>query len=191
MSEKPIIFSTEMVRAILDGRKSQTRRVIPYEIPYWVDEFRIAPNIANYFVGCGVLGAKHYLRSKYQKGDHLWVKETYRELVLNNANISNKRVSYKADESEHSLFSGLWKPSIFMPKKYTRIWLEVTHDPYPERLRDITVDDCVSEGVPKYITYSNQGRIYFAEIWNKLNKKRGYPWESNPWVWVIEFRRTK
>lgn len=176
--EKPILFSTEMVRAILEGRKSQTRRVIkpqpdgeikaniPYEF-YGTKTERIFTDTKAYLAPCSV-------------GDILWVRETW---------AKDDTYYYKADGSCGSR-CGKWKPSIHMPKEAARIWLEVT-DVRVERLQEITEEDARAEGALP--TREERGynccRDEFITLWDSINSKRGYGWDTNPWVWVIEFER--
>ena len=173
MSEHPILFSGEMVRVILEGRKTQTRRVLKgtYTDP-----------------GSGPYGCT---------GDRLWVKETF--------SYAPKGYVYRADFKDGhgqevvDLATGdtvplIWKPSIFMPRKASRITLEITRIGY-DWLHNITQIDAAKEGVSipvgKYpIKEDAQEYVYeFAELWDSINFKRGYGWETNPMVWVIEFRR--
>ena len=185
---KPILFSTEMVQAILAGRKTQTRRILKVK---GCREF--VPDPTWSLEDCEKWGAK----PKYQPGDILWVRET--SIFLHNKWI------YKADNlSEMKLFSG-WKPSIFMPKEAARIFLKVTNVRV-ERLQDISEKDAIAEGVDmlgetkqynwKYYKNYNKSQDYtfmspidsFESLWQSINAKK-HPWESNPWVWVYEFER--
>lgn len=161
-----------MVRAILDGRKTQTRRVVKR------DEVTKA-GIRGIMGGTGPA-----FISKYQKGMRLWVRETF-----------NAKDGIKYRASTQSSWRWLWKPSIFMPKKYARIWLEVL-DVRVERVQEISTSDCIKEGF--LLPDKPFGRpdevlphFWFEDRWNSLNAKRGYGWDKNPWVWVIEFRRIK
>lgn len=164
MKERPIIFSEELVRAILNGIKTQTRRVI-----------------------------KGKLKNPYgEVGDYLWVREAFRE--------ENGKVFYRANNDN----GGKWKPSIYMPRKYSRILLKIKNIRV-ERVQDISVKDAIAEGVenplagyklgevppPQDGVYLADERTSFARLWNKINKTRGYDWDKNPFVWVIEFERVK
>lgn len=160
MKERPILFSGPMVRAILDGRKTQTRRVVkPRQ---------------------GMLDDWTGLPCPYGKpGDRLWVRETcYFEQP-------HGEVIYRADPgSEKALdpeFTGLrWRPSIHMPRWASRITLEIVNVRV-ERLQDIRVDDARAEGVTaKWPVHG------FRNLWQSIN---GFgSWDANPWVWVVEFR---
>ena len=154
MREHPIIFSGEMVRAILAERKAQTRRVIKPQ-----------PK-GPCFIGQGPYG---------QLGDRLWVKETF---------AGKKDVVYKATNKDNIRYS--WKSSIFMPRWASRITLEIT-DVRVERLQDITLDDIHAEGS---LIADEQGAAgWYMDLWDFLNAKRGFGWETNPFVWVISFKR--
>ena len=153
--EKPILFSTEMVRAIIEGRKTETRRI-----------------------------AKSG-KAPYKISDILYVRETW-------AKTKDGMYLYKADPMYKDMqpgdFGFYWKPSIHMPKAAARIFLEVIKV-RKEKLQDITEDGAQKEGVEK--TYPFGFRTAFKKLWDRLNKKTGYNWDSNPDVWVIEFKRNK
>lgn len=170
MKEKPIIFSTEMVRAILDGRKTQTRRVIKdkYIKSRWHDA-----------------EGEHILAvCPYEAGDRLWVRETWVP------SFHGLDCLYKADEASNELFPvNKWKPSIHMPRWASRINLKIT-EVRAERINDISTEDCMAEGLEQRIPYEGF-RYRFRRLWDSINAKRGYSWESNPWVWVIEFKRAQ
>ena len=155
---KPIIFSTEMVQAILGSRKTQTRRVIKAPV---LDAVREPDTVA----------------VQYRRGGILWVRETWSKDVNGDYVYRTNYGSTEDDSFPPSLFK--WRPSIHMPKAAARIWLEVT-DVRVERVQDITEEDAQAEGVDSLAD--------FIELWDKLNAKRGYGWDTNPWVWVIEFR---
>ena len=176
MKERPIIFSTESVRAILDGRKTQTRRAMkpqPSGLIFYLE--RLDDAYAD--VGRCSFGTP---------GDRLWVRETWCE-----GNPAGS-IIYKAEEFEedegipwHPSILGIedrWRSSMSMPREYSRITLEIT-DIRCERIKSISASDCLAEG------YDSIGK--YIDEWNRLNAKRGYDWESNPWVWVIEFKQVK
>lgn len=192
---KPILFNTEMVRAILDGRKTCTRRVIKHNVdailnsPYHVEH----PEVEDAWL------IKKLCRPPYEPGDILYVRETWGEGYAEGTYI------YKADDklAELPTFKKtskiLYHPSIHMPKEAARIWLKVT-DVRVERLQDITDDGAKAEGANwkngKNVGWEEKMRRTaverFAEIWNSTIKKSDlyrYGWVANPWVWVIQFER--
>ena len=176
MNEKPILFSTPMVRAILDGRKTMTRRVVKCDSivdnkPYW--------NIGGFREG----------NFPYQVGIWLWVRETWQG--------TKDCISYKASDPQQVVEFNYepWRPSIFMPRWASRITLEITNVRV-ERLQDISAPDCVNEGINTqgpydvaiYDEFSSHSIAQFAYLWDSINSKK-YPWESNPWVFVISFKK--
>ena len=173
VKEKPILFKGEMVRAILADKKTQTRRIMKLKMPKNAKkEVGEDYSIVKYFVTC-----------PYGKvGDRLWVRESFSAEYFN--------IFYKATEADPDKFK--WKPSIHMPRTACRIILEVLNVRV-ERVQDITGDDAVAEGVPCTklgLTYEkNLCRAQFADLWNSINLSRGYGWDTNPWVWVVEFKR--
>jgi hypothetical protein len=197
--ERPILFSGPMVRAILDGRKTQTRRVLKYAetIPegWYPDRYNKTANWTFWGPRGSTESGKCTLplfRCPYgEPGDVLWVRETwvYRS--------KHDRYYYRADHLEpftEPYAHGGWKPSIFMPRAACRIKLEIT-DVRVERVKDISHDDAVAEGCyriepcEKYPNGNAWGRAGYAALWNEINAERGYGWESNPWVWAVSFRR--
>jgi hypothetical protein len=197
MSERPIPFSVEMVRAILDGRKTMTRRVMRIQPPsdkhvlgrvmdttgdrrqidklHWLiyEDYRVIDSDEKYFT------------CPYgEPSDRLWVRETWAE----NHPVLDNKYRYRANLMAPDLGKP-WKSSRFMPRAASRITLEVTAVRV-ERLQDISEIDCEIEmGVHPY-TLGNTAYTKFQELWNKINGKK-HPWASNPWVWVIEFQIDK
>ena len=205
MSIKPILFNTEMVRAILDGRKSCTRRIVKHDVeailnsPYHKEH----PEVEDEQI------ISKLCIPPYQPGYILYVRETFIQAA---ANI----FWYKADDKLWMSKDLLWKPSIHMPKKAARIWLKVT-DVRVERLQEITEDGVWDEGFkfkPPCLTRVSadghtcdldgpcmssikycdmtMGELFGREVWNSTIKKSDldyYGWSANPWVWVIEFER--
>jgi hypothetical protein len=149
MKEHPILFSTEMVKAILDGRKIMTRRLLKQELPIGTKWHQVYDGELLYRIVDSK--AVHTLcKCPYGKvGDILWVRETF--LFYSDEN-TNDAILYKAEphaqEFSHGLFEGKpkWKPSIFMPKEACRIWLEITNIKV-ERLQDISPHNACEEGV--------------------------------------------
>jgi len=207
MKERPIIFSGEMVRAILDGRKTQTRRVIKPQPDYAILkegtelEAHKCPQLAPVHSGrkeWGLYRVPYHGRDvpcfsfdcPYGKpGDRLWVRETWARFKGN--------VFYKQEGSNNHLIEKTvgWTPSIYMPRWASGIALEITSIRV-ERIQEITPIDALAEGI-EYERYGqglgdacDEVRILqtFQELWDSINAKRGYGWYENPWVWVIEFK---
>ena len=181
---RPILFTTDMVRAILDGRKTQTRRI----------------------------------KSTCEVGDVLWVRETWRVAeVLGKTTDENFHISVKFKDGKtgyvkftpdrYNKFRKFiekprqWFSSIYMPREACRLYLQV-EAVREERVQSITLKDIEQEGLycdpeytdPKGISrhaYPMGMRIHFSKLWDSINAKRGYGWDSNPIVKVIEFRRVK
>lgn len=191
MKERPILFSTPMVQAILEGRKTQTRRVVKQKHLPFVENL----------LG-GFLNGKWNQRPlPYgKKGDHLWVRETFTKIE---PNILLYRADEMFDGMEAGDFGWSWKPSIFMPRAASRITLEVTNVRV-ERLQDISEADAVAEGIEKlgnillwtYKNYSDAPKNRqlsavesYQTLWESINGAGS--WNLNPWVWVVEFRRIK
>ena len=212
MAIKPILFNTEMVRAILDGRKSCTRRLVKHDVesvlnsPYHkahpeVEDKQIISKLCN---------------PPYQPGNILYVRETWGYPIALN---SDEQYVFRADEVAESGFkndSHIWHPSIHMPKEAARIWLKVTNV-MVERLQEIDEDGVWDEGFrfkPPCLTRVSadghtcdldgpctssikycdmtMGELFGRELWNSTIKKSDldrYGWDANPWVWVIEFER--
>lgn len=196
MAIKPILFNTEMVRAILDGKKTCTRRIVKGAIPddamWGYTMFTPKGCISCRGVYADGYGEGFY-KLPYQPGDILYVRETWCKGSWMN---EKERYYYKADDND---FHCVWHPSIHMPKEAARIWLKVK-DVRVERLQDITEDGAKAEGANwkngKNVGWEekmNRTAIErFAEIWNSTIKKSDrdrYGWNANPWVWVIEFER--
>lgn len=212
MAIKPILFnkqiSTEMVRAILDGRKSCTRRLVkpqPDEKHTFPLGF-VTDSTEKKEVGCFGFGINEYggsiqyAKPPYQPGDILYVRETWKKAPNGYYYYEDWQRNDIADVTK-------WKPSIHMPKGAARIWLKVT-DVRVERLQDITEDGAKAEGAKQCYeqinTIENKPVTYLAEdykgyyvlgfksVWNSTIKKSDldrYGWDANPWVWVIEFER--
>lgn len=211
--ERPILFSAAMVRAILAGTKTQTRRIVKPQPERY--ETKNGWGLTWKDNKCG--GGSDWL-VKYcpygTVGDRLWVRETWAHDPSPGANCDDHlcglptHVWYRASVSdEHaSMHAGAarWRPSIHMPRWASRIELEIAAVRV-ERLRDISEGDADAEGFGGYFparAFPNHAWSQaaldgdksipecFAELWDAINGKRA-PWSSNPWVWVIDFRRTK
>lgn len=176
MNTKPILFSTEMVQAILEGRKTQTRRILKVKgcKPFIPDNSWDIDTILEW--------NKNY--HPYGKiGDILWVRETYSNGHTENGIHTGYR--YKANNPK---FKVIWKPSLFMPKEACRLFLKITNVRV-ERLKDITEMDAIFEGCMQYDKNTDwMTALYgFEVLWKKINGENS--WNSNPWVWVIDFER--
>ena len=195
MRELPILFNTEMVRAILDDRKTCTRRVIKYDKADDVlnsPARKENPDIPDkQFIKCLV-------KMPYEVGDILYVRETWTDhYIPNEIGKPELQYCYKADgvDIKAECLPGennRWYPSIHMPKEAARIWLKVT-DVRVERLQDITEIQAQAEGCNSgLLTGPCNARGQFENLWNRTIKKSDldiYGWKANPWVWVIEFER--
>lgn len=200
MKTRPILFSGEMVKAILEGRKTQTRRVVK-------DSFKVN----------GFMDIKFDpLKCPYgQPGDRLWVRETWRPLWddIDAPGGLGDCIQYRSDmvkikPSIHDYETGMmfdamcvhsdanpkWHPSIHMPLWASRITLEIT-GLRVERVQEISFSDVFAEGAADHRNCYPQEIGYveglYAELWDSINAKRGYGWSVNPWVWVVEFKRVQ
>jgi len=190
---KPILFSTPMVQAILDGRKTQTRRIIKGTAKEWI-ETATNPDWMK----------TAYELSRIRNGDILWVRETFAEqhpAMTPGDDIPDwVNYIYKADNPEPDWRNGKWKPSIFMPREAARIFLEVTNV-RAERLHDLDDNDAINEGIGAvksgyeyhdiYQDYLNDKNSLnpipsYKSLWEKINGKGS--WDLNPWVWVYKFK---
>lgn len=192
MKERPIIFSDPMVRAILSGTKTQTRRVIKPQHQRFID-LPVAEQLRRW-------DERPFPHGR--PGDKLWVREAhyiigeYREVFF--------RATQDSNNSPALSWPGPWRPSIHMPRWASRITLEVT-GVRCERLRDISEADAQAEGVERTVTgdgwrrYADpsweavglppfaDARSSFRSLWEHINGTGS--WDANPWVWVIEFER--
>ena len=194
MTERPILFSAEMVRAILDGRKTQTRRKMkPAKAKrpkrWLIDDAAVNGLVCPYG----------------QPGDMLWVREAWRVHksydVLNAARVYGAMggdVAYCVDylaTPRNEDFWGRGRPSIHMPRWASRITLRIT-DVRVERLQAISEDDARAEGCPyppewagRFMDRDETAKTWFKSIWNTINGPGA--WDANPWVWAISFERVK
>ncbi len=183
MKERPILFSAPMVRALLDGSKTQTRRVVK-PTPEWIGQ----SGVLSYR---GRVGLPHALCPYGQPGDRLWVRETHMDL--------GACYLYRADaeaEQERAIVAPrqLWRPAIHMPRAASRITLEIT-GVRVERLQDISEDDALAEGCSSTAIVHEDGEDYtghyaseeYQVLWESINGPGS--WDANPWVWVVEFKR--
>lgn len=198
MAIKPILFNTEMVRAILDGRKSCTRRLVKTRrkdaCGFYVTKKADGTFSGIYEYDENESMFDNPLMPPYQPGDILYIRETWSEGYEDGTYI------YKADDKLADLPTFkessklIYHPSIHMPKKAARIWLKVT-DVRVERLQDITSEQICREGVEveyPHVLNGEEKRYAFSALWNSTIKKADldrYGWDANPYVWVIEFER--
>lgn len=201
MRELPILFNTEMVQAILNGRKTCTRRVVKGYIPKEA-EFGYTAFTPKGCISCRGTFADGYgekfFKLPCEPSDILYVREIFIQAAAHT-------FWYKADDKSWMSKDLLWKPSIHMPKEAARIWLKVT-DVRVERLQEITDKECIKEGIyPSNCRNCNatfgcdvcldEGYDEvdeFVEVWDNTIKKSDfdrYGWDANPLVWVIEFER--
>lgn len=198
---KPILFSAPMVRAILDGRKTQTRRIIKPQ-PDWIRPSCGGTDVWHGYCGSG---PENGVRCHYGTvGSELWVRETWQH-------GPDDSVWYKATDEDivGGCYKRMWKPSIHMPRVASRITLRITGIRV-ERVQDITEEDAKAEGVePNWIgdlsgwNADEHGWIHytrgienfpaftakesFQSLWEKINGPES--WAANPWVWVVSFER--
>lgn len=249
MKERPILFNSEMVKAILDDRKTQTRRIIKlqppensrviydsldcYEGEGWA--FQYPKQIAGGLYHNAIFELPQKGKCPYgQVGDRLYVREKWGYWGCTTGGDPEehyKSVMYHADGVKRNIHFDTFKAmvdlgphqnikhksdcvyedyemrwycdchsewwqrkkiisSIYMPKWAARIWLEVTNIRV-ERVQDISEEDCVSEGIKHCVDLSKKTSDHFRFIvlWDSINNKRGFGWNKNPWVWVVEFKR--
>jgi hypothetical protein len=196
VKERPILFSAPMVRAILEGRKTVTRRAVKFP---FIDRA----------VGCELSGNEIGLEEIRNNcpygvpGQRLWVRETFGLQVRHYGGGTGQHIVYRATNpdaiycksAEGQEYPVKWKPSIHMPRHSSRILLEVT-DVRVERLQDITYEQAAAEGVHRgplreWCASDEGGACYkypipaFRDLWQSV----GGNWDANPWVWVVEFKR--
>jgi len=211
---RPIIFNAEMIRALQDERKTMTRRVVK-DVEWATDCLKLENGQWEFSKD---LHADSFLDCPYGiPGDHLWVRETWCHKwnddgpVFNDeGNCDKSCIHYKADGDEviamddecspkynkDGRSSSPWKPSIHMPRWASRFDLE-NADVRVERVQDISPRDCSREGivgrkVDRYLTNTQINEnvvVDFAVLWDSINAKKGFGWDVNPLVWVIEFKR--
>ena len=191
---KPILFNTEMVRSILDGRKTVTRRVVKARNTEILDKPKWAKEPCWFNVIKTINGKKVATADKilppYNPGDILYVRETW--------GYDKNNWLYKADFTPADLdrIASItrWRPSIHMPKEAARIFLRVTNVRV-ERLQDITAAELLAEGLTSMCAMVGDMEIALQEwrnLWDSTIKEADKPlygWDANPWVWVIEFER--
>ena len=188
MAIKPILFNTEMVRAILDGRKDATRRIVKGFIPDDAVWGYTAFTPKGYISCRGTFAdgyGEKFFKLPCEPGDILYVRETWKEAPKGYYYYEDWQKDDIADVTK-------WKPSIHMPKEVARIWLKVT-DVRVERLQEITEVQAKAEGCNSGLLIGAcTARGQFEDLWNSTIKKpdlNRYGWSANPYVWIIEFER--
>lgn len=190
MAVKPILFNTEMVRAILDGRKDATRRIVKGFIPNDAVWGYTAFTPKGYISCRGTFAdgyGEKFFKLPCEPGNILYVRETWKKAPNGYYYYEDWQRNDIADVTK-------WKPSIHMPKEAARIWLKVT-DVRVERSQEITIDGIRNEGISSMAVHAGDMEIALKEwknLWNSTIKKTdldSYGWDANPWVWVIEFER--
>lgn len=200
MALKPILFNTEMVRAILDGRKTQTRRLVKVSHRGAAGFNVCFRKSTGEFTGVYDFDDEEFVYedrtpAPCQPGDILWVRETWQRLF----DHRGWRYEYKADhdDDEPLRLGGMyiaWRPSIHMPSEAARLFLQVT-SVRVQRLQEITSSEAVAEGIESNLRSPSEAAdalIAFEELWNSTVKPSDQPlygWGANPWVWVIGFVR--
>ncbi|HBT0124028.1 hypothetical protein [Klebsiella pneumoniae] len=194
MKERGMIFNGEMVRALLDGRKTQTRRIIK-DCTVGRDPISKFIKIGKKFIGCYPEDVPELIRECCPygvPGDRIWVRETWAEAGASAPDLK----LYRANYPEHvpSIYENVppaeeirWTPSIHMPRTASRILLEIT-GVRVERLRSMSQDDARAEGVIAASGPMEAG-LAFRELWDSIYGEES--WKANPWVWVIEFKRVE
>ncbi|HBR0871288.1 TPA: hypothetical protein R4169_000604 [Klebsiella pneumoniae] len=207
MKERGMIFNGEMVRALLDGRKTQTRRIIK-DCTVGRDPISKFIKIGKKFIGCYPEDVPELIRECCPygvPGDRIWVRETWADAGASAPDLK----LYRANYPEHvpSIYENVppakeirWTPSIHMPRWASRILLEIT-DVRVERLNAISEEDARAEGVaklrwgfwkhyqPGWTQHQLSARGSFLTLWKSIYGDES--WNSNPWVWVIEFKRVE
>lgn len=218
MAIKPILFNTEMVRAILDGRKSCTRRINKDANDYVVPDMDFYDSDKRTYAVHNYSDKEHKDKLSIAErtcpiclGDILYVRETWERFECWNCDgdergncpkepkksVLDKTCGcYMYRATDEISGDAKWHPSIHMPKEAARIWLKVT-DVRVERLQEITAENALEEGMDKYIRLNgeideNATITSFIGVWNSTIKKSDLDfcgWNANPWVWVIKFER--
>lgn len=194
MKTRPILFSAPMVRALLEGHKTQTRRIIkdpvPTQFPDWFAGAKWDPEFGMVVVDSTGTGRGTWSREcPYgQPGDQLWVREAWQSLVEHD-HLSPSKIPEGSGIQYQATYDG-WvskgRPSIHMCQWMSRITLEIT-GLRVERLQAITEEDAKAEGCGAHPVGAARG--WFHDLWDEINGPES--WDANPWVWVLEFKRIK
>jgi len=191
IKERPILFNGAMVRALLDGSKTQTRRAVkPQPSPSSTEAFQCADGIWRFShptARCPVSHEADDVRCPYgQPGDRLWVREAWTTHAcfdeIRPRDLTTRSLHYQADGQ---IKTGKNRPSIHMPRWASRITLEIT-GVRVERLQDISETDALAEGIDQDTCVPV---AMYRDLWEQIN---GFSsWDKNPWVWVVEFKRVE
>ena len=211
---KPILFNTEMVKAILDGRKKVTRIIVKPQPDKrhqaklgYVTDSTDKSRIGCFGFGLDEYGGSiQYAKPKYNIGDIMWVRETVWQKASGTLGIDGEtetvmwnEFKYISTDKEPEVgwsYSWIKRPSIHMPKSAARIFLKVK-DVRVEKLNDMSIQDMINEGISTNGIITTDGPIKyrvinrFEELWDSKKKEEQYKFASNPYVWVIEFERCK
>lgn len=211
IKERPILFSAPMVRAILEGRKTVTRREIKPSMRSADTQFELHQQPDGSWMPLHTFdessmddqGTEHQIKCPYGKpGDRMWVRETFNSSADCRPPVAEPFI-YAADLNSdgRTKWAARWKPSIHMPRIASRILLEIT-DVRVERLQDVSDDQALAEGVRLYTDHAELGDWYHVEgidtysaspkksfelLWSSINGADA--WNSNPWCWAVEFKR--
>lgn len=207
MKEYPIIFTGESILAILADRKTQTRRVCKELTGQAPCNVRFDPP-SQMWQRYGGGGVWIDLRCPYGvSGDRLWVRETWASVAENHiCHPNDDYIVYRATDPSWSTYEDWrWRSPYHMPRWASRITLERVGDRPPERLQEISFEDCRAEGcdpgyrevvepcpqcTPEQCNGAHYGeKWHFRRLWDSLNAKRGHGWDANDWVWPVGFRR--
>jgi hypothetical protein len=189
--ERPIIFSAPMVCAILNGRKTQTRRVVKPQPANGFHQHETDGNGLWSWICVRAKNQWHDARCPFGvPGDHLWVRETWQFTngfevteAPNGNHPSGDGIVYAADQISPYGFTGRpWRSPYHLRREHSRITLEIA-GVRVELLSQISRADRIAEG------FASGSAVEFQQKWDSLNAKRGYSWSRNPWVWVVEFNR--
>jgi hypothetical protein len=208
VKERPILFSGPMVRAILEGRKTQTRRVVqpqPKVVHALYDDASLETN-------CIFRNGDQRIHCPYgAPGDRLWVRETFGfeftqrwkgeqglsspDRLTNMVYAASQKFPIMVNDDFRAEFSDMkWRPSIHMWRRVSRITLEIT-EVRVQRIQEINTTDAASEGALLDDSCDYKGAVGhsqlvgFQKLWDSINAKRGFGWDANPWVWAITFKR--
>jgi len=188
---KGIMFTEAIFNAVIEGRKTQTRRIVkPQPHDFYIPNKLSIPRETSIDGAQGKSSRK--FKPRYKLGEKVFIKEPYQYVGSPDAGIKYK---YDNDSEINFIVGDLWKNKLFMPAKYARYFIEIT-GVRCERLQDISDEDCLSEGIVKTIDMVlrfddifNTPQQAYAALINKINGKG--TWESNPYVWVYSFRLVK